>query len=232
VRRSANNGARPMWEVAGVDDFRFSELEVEFAAQAALVPRPDAFRVRWIGRYKPTWESVHRLGGYYDWPLRDFMLTHANRIRQQADAIHAENERKRNEVANAAAAAAAAADNVQQGNIGASIPPAPPSVAAQQPAQQSLSARDAASSSSGAVQRKRKRKRRTSPHPSAYITAGGTIRGQGAAAAAAAVAVSESVAAASGAVSSFIAGATEALSRQPTQQLLRVHSAPCVAYGD
>jgi len=71
-------------------NYRFSDEEHAFAAALGVAPRPDMIQVRWKGPHKPTWESVHILGGYHDDMVKEFLLKHKLAIcEQQAERVQA-----------------------------------------------------------------------------------------------------------------------------------------------
>lgn len=116
-------------EVIGLSDWRFSEREEALAQVSSVLPRPDFFEVRWGGGHQSTWEDVHTLGGYHDWPVSDFLIKHADVIGEQARALQAKykqspradtvskaaaSQRKRHASSAAAEPAAASASSHQQ----------------------------------------------------------------------------------------------------------------------
>jgi hypothetical protein len=209
-RISVGAGTTAGWTVLGVSNYRFSEKEQEFAAQTSLLPRPDAFQVRWEGRHKPTWEDVHTLGGYHDWPVCEFMLKHADNIRQQAEAIRAKNEQKQlqSKAVIAEATAAAAAPHRYDDAVASS--------AAEKLAASECSASPAAASG-------RKRRRRVAP-PQGQAAGTGT---------AAAILQDPMPVTAVAGTNGLDHDATANPSHQPTQMLMRIHSAPAAVacYG-
>jgi hypothetical protein len=91
---SAPRGAPPAacptpWTVLRLTDYRFSAGEESLAAAVLLPPRPDVFRVRWLGHSASTWEDVHTLGGYHDPMVRHFITQHRDEIARQAAQVQA-----------------------------------------------------------------------------------------------------------------------------------------------